>query len=86
MDEILELFEEIYSDDEEDFINIIEMPRNLRNFKVRPNQMEQWSDTEFLNRFRLSKDSVENLLQQIQHLLIHPTQRFAVISIFYTSI
>lgn len=75
--EVLDIFEELISDDEEnlDAINIIENPRSRRVFKPRIDNMNLWLDHEFINRFRISKASVEELLQQIGNHLRRNTNQ-----------
>ncbi|XP_023311821.1 putative nuclease HARBI1 [Anoplophora glabripennis] len=70
--DIAHIFDDILSDEDEDIINIIEAPRQPRNFRVRPSHMECWNDEEFINRFRLSK--VSSLLFFRNHALLPLTQ------------
>lgn len=74
MNDILELLE-VFSTDDEDTIQCIERPRSSR-FKDRAlNHFDEWSDFEFLQRFRLSKKSVNIILRKIGNKIECPTQR-----------
>lgn len=55
------------SDDEDDLdiIDIVENPRRPRMFRPRIENMDIWVDTEFIARFRVSKASVELIVQAI---------------------
>ncbi|XP_031334620.1 putative nuclease HARBI1 [Photinus pyralis] len=68
--------------DDEDFlevINIIGRRRAAKIYRHRDNHFTKWNDKEFLNRFRLSKDSVRFVIDLIQEEISHPTNRnFAV--------
>lgn len=77
MEEIIDLVDQIISDDEDnmDAINIVEAPRRLREFKNRPNHLEDWDDEQFIHRFRLSKMTVEMLFWQIEERLQRPTNQ-----------
>lgn len=62
------------SDEEiEDYINIIH--RRPRIFHDRPNHMNYWDDYDFFNRFRLTKESVQLILGQIEERIRYPTER-----------
>lgn len=55
--------------DDEDFLelfDIIENPRMPRTYKKRPNNFLIWNDTQFLQRFRLSKNTVQMLIDEIR--------------------
>ncbi|KAB0804445.1 hypothetical protein PPYR_01415 [Photinus pyralis] len=75
VEDIYDIFHDLISDDEENFVDLVEAPRNIRTFRVRPNHMEMWNNQEFINRFRISKGSVEILLQEIGQHLEHPTNQ-----------
>lgn len=57
------------TDDEDfaEFINITEenIRRKSRVFRDRPNHFEKWSDDEFFDRFRLTKPTVQDILNQL---------------------
>ncbi|KAJ8968229.1 hypothetical protein NQ314_002397 [Rhamnusium bicolor] len=61
----------ILSDDEDmiDLINIIDHPRAPRQFRNRENQFGKWNDVEFFQRFRVSKDTVNFVLENIQDIM-----------------
>lgn len=73
---------EILTDDE-DILEVIDIlqPRRLRRPKVyqpRTNHFEKWNDTEFLKRFRFSKNAVRFILEQIEDQIALPTERFVI--------
>ncbi|KAJ8936522.1 hypothetical protein NQ318_022610 [Aromia moschata] len=72
----MEQIYEILSDDEDmiGLIIIIDHPRILCQFRNRENQFENWSDVEFFQRFRLSKNTVNFVLQTIQYVIASPTE------------
>lgn len=72
--DILNIFEDLLSDDEE-IVNVIERPRRPRMFRQRRDHFHEWNDMEFINRFRISKDSTLSVLDQIQLQIAHPTNR-----------
>lgn len=54
--------------DDEDFLELIEIeafPRAPRNFRQRENHFLKWSENEFRERFRLSKGTVELIIDEI---------------------
>lgn len=60
-------------EDIEDFENILyRRPYTIRR---RPDHMNFWDDEDFKIRFRLSKNTVNLLVNQIQHLLLYTTNR-----------
>lgn len=66
-------FEDFFDEYDEEIVMYLERSYVVRS---RPNHMEQWSDSEFFNRFRMAKLATQNLLQQIEHLLQHRTNRY----------
>lgn len=53
---------------EDDFVNMAELvafPRRAKVFRKRPDHFQVWRDEEFLNRFRLKKDTVKFILRTI---------------------
>lgn len=44
--------------------------------RERLNHMNMWNDQEFKIRFRLSKETVNNLLEMVQEYLQFPTERY----------
>lgn len=75
LEDFFDVFEELLTDDEDDLINFVEAPRRDRQFRDRPDHFNLWNDQEFVTRFRISKRSVENLLEQIGHFLERPTNQ-----------
>ncbi|KAI4455253.1 hypothetical protein MML48_9g00018364 [Holotrichia oblita] len=66
---------DVNSDDsDEEFAEYI---NNLRPYIVRRriDNMHKWTDEEFFKRFRLTKNSVNELLQRIQHMIVNRTNR-----------
>lgn len=60
--------------------------RRPKVYKERRNYFDILDDVEFFNRFRLTKQTVENILQQINHSIRLPTNRYVqylCIYIFY---
>lgn len=67
-----------YFTDDEDFLNAVDeilQPNNPRNYHDRPNYMEQWDNIEFLQRYRLSKETVSNIADAISADISTVTQR-----------
>lgn len=60
----IENLENILDSDEDN----AEFVRNQRSYNVRQrhNNFDQWNDAEFLDRFRLSKNTILYLLEQIE--------------------
>ena len=42
----------------------------------RPNHMNYWDDHDFFDRFRLTKESVQLILGQIEERIRYPTERY----------
>lgn len=59
--------------DDEDIIEIIN--RRPKVFKVRQNYFEELDDIEFKMRFRLEKQTVMSLCNEIEHLLKFPRKK-----------
>lgn len=49
--------------------------RNEKIFRKRKNYFELFNEDEFLKRFRLKKQTVENVLEEIHHEIKYPTNR-----------
>lgn len=73
-EDIAEIFQDILSDDEE-MIDIIERPRRPKTYRNRVDNFHKWDNIEFLNRFRITKECVTEILVQIEGLIAHPTNR-----------
>lgn len=71
MEELMEDFEIIF-DDEDDFYD------EIRDYNVRRRNehFESWNDNEFFDRFRLSKTTVEGILNLIQNDVKNRTNRY----------
>lgn len=68
------IFSESDSDDDlRDYINILH--RRPYTVRQRPNHFEFWDDEDFRIRFRLSKETVQHILENIEHRLRFPTNR-----------
>lgn len=64
--------------EDEDFlvvVNIIAPVRKNPVFQVRENHFHKWSDKDFLNRFRLPKETVYMVVDLIRDRIAHPTNR-----------
>lgn len=68
---LVEIFQDLVSDDEE-IIAVIERPCRP---KVYRNRINQWDNKEFLNRFRITKESGTKVLEQIEGLIAHTTNQ-----------
>ncbi|CAH1962126.1 unnamed protein product [Acanthoscelides obtectus] len=54
--------------DDEDFlelITILHIPRLPKTYKQRPDNFRIWNDTQFLQRFRLSKSTVRSIIDKV---------------------
>lgn len=56
-----------YSSDEE-----VRRPKIIRH---RPNYFEEYDRLDFFKRFRLTPRTVENVIEEIEGLIAHPTNR-----------
>ncbi|GLV46575.1 uncharacterized protein CBL_20880, partial [Carabus blaptoides fortunei] len=74
MDDINEVLTD--SEDEINFVYNIHEPRRAKILRERKNHFEEWDEIDFLNRFRLSKDTVRRVLEQIKNAISNPTNRF----------
>lgn len=76
MEEILDVFDEIMDDDNdfEDVINIVEPQRDPRVFHVRIG-INDFTEDQFLERFRISKQSAQFILNHIGNLLERNTEQ-----------
>jgi len=77
-------FDDDYSDTEEsneaidDFEHLAELvafPRRAKIIRKRPDHFKVWRDDEFLNRFRLNKDTVKFILRIIESKIVSKTSR-----------
>lgn len=59
--------------DEELHENVLVFQRRPKTIRPRPNHFNIWEDDEFYNRFRLSKNSANMLLELIGPNIQHPT-------------
>lgn len=60
--------QELELTDDEDFLELVELelfPRAVRNFRQRENHFLKWNNDEFVSRFRLSKETVQFIIQEI---------------------
>lgn len=65
-DDINEIFEDLLTDDDEDFIDIVEATRHLRVFRER-SHMLIWSNSKVITRLKVSKQSISNQLTVLEH-------------------
>lgn len=59
--------------DDDDFMELIEIeafPRAPRNFRLRENHFLKWNEEEFRQRFRLSKETVEFIIEEIRDEIV----------------
>lgn len=59
--------------DDEDFLELIQIelfPRKPRTFREKIDHFEKWDESEFRERFRLSKDTVRLILEDINNDLV----------------
>lgn len=64
--------------DDEDFLEfalLIQFPRNRKIIRQRPDHFEKWRDFEFLERFRLSKNTVRFIIDKLRGAISSPTNR-----------
>ncbi|KAF5308280.1 hypothetical protein FQR65_LT06273 [Abscondita terminalis] len=64
--------------DDEDFLelyDIVEHPREPQVFRVREDHFTKWNDTEFRQRFRLSKEVVRFVTEEISEMISSQTDR-----------
>ncbi|XP_018578523.1 uncharacterized protein LOC108916714 [Anoplophora glabripennis] len=78
MEELLEILS-----DEEDFlqlVNIIAHPRAPKTYRNRQNHFEIWNENEFIKRFRLSKNAVRFIIENIENQISSHTDRNHAVS------
>lgn len=68
IDDILEI-------EEAEIINIINPEYRQYIVRERPDHLNIWNDSEFFNRFRLSKETVLAILELIEEEIRHKTNR-----------
>lgn len=54
---------------------LVAFPRQAKVIRERPDHFQTWRDDEFLQRFRLSKNTVKFLLDVIETKIALPTDR-----------
>ena len=62
--DVINIFE---SDDDDDFEFVERRPYTIKN---KLDNFPRWDSTEFFERYRLKKDTVLDLLQEIEHRLL----------------
>ncbi|XP_017768198.1 PREDICTED: putative nuclease HARBI1 isoform X2 [Nicrophorus vespilloides] len=67
-----DLDEEVYDEEEELYHMYFRQPNTI---KPRMDNLENWSDAEFYEKFRFTKHTVVGLLEQIKNKLIHKTNK-----------
>lgn len=60
--------------DLEDYVNVV--LRRPRTLHQRPDHINYWDDLDFFNRFRLTKNTVQILVNEIQEQIRYPTERY----------
>ena len=68
------------SDDEQviNFVVRLGRIRKVPRIQIRKDHFNYWDDQEFYCRFRLSKESVTNLLHSIHDVIKHPTNWYKI--------
>ena len=71
--------------DDEDFVEAVEILINARRqqkkYRNRINHFVVWNDDEFIQRFRLSKQGVRFVINQVEAQIISPTIWFVPFSL-----
>lgn len=70
--------------DDEDFLELIHHvlhPRAPKVYRERPNHFNKWNDKEFKSRFRLEKQVVAFIIDQISEEISSPTDKYVLKSI-----
>lgn len=62
-------------DDFEHLAELVAFPRRVKIIRKRPDHFKVWRDDEFLNRFRLNKDTVKFILRIIESKIVSQTNR-----------
>jgi len=62
-------------DDFDHLAELVAFPRRAKIIRKRPDHFKVWRDDEFLNRFRLNKDTVKFLLRIIEPKITSQTSR-----------
>ncbi|XP_031333815.1 putative nuclease HARBI1 [Photinus pyralis] len=69
------------SDSDEELVNYVNiLYRRPYVVRQRPDHLQFWDDVDFINRFRLSKETVQELLVNIENIIRFPTNRNHVIT------
>lgn len=63
--------------DDEDFLGLVNAmnARRPRTFRERPDQFTRWTDNEFLQRFRLTKNTVANIIESVSPAISSTSRR-----------
>jgi hypothetical protein len=70
--------------DDEDFFELYQLvqhPRERQVYRVRENHFTKWRDVEFKERFRLSKEVVQFVIEEVSEIISSQTERY---KIFYS--
>lgn len=62
---------------------LVGFPRKAKVIRDRPDHFQTWRDHEFLQRFRLSKNTVKFILDVIETKISSPTNRFVITNFVY---
>lgn len=71
----MEVFNEIEDILDNELINLVNPQRKAYTVPFREDNIDKWTDNEFLQRYRLSKNTVLRLLENIKERLQHRTDR-----------
>lgn len=64
-------FEELLDNDLVEIVNFVNPERREYTVRPRADNMEMWDETEFVRRYRISKDSARQVLVAIEERLQH---------------
>lgn len=56
--------------------DLVAFPRQAKVLRERPDHFQAWRDNDFLQRFRLNKNTVKFILDVIETKIASPTDRF----------
>lgn len=70
-------FNEVITDDEDflDLVGAVMHPKMPRTFRERPDHFTKWTENEFLQRFRLTKNTVAYISECIFPAISSPSRR-----------
>lgn len=69
-------FEELFEQDLVEIVELVNPDRHVYTVRPRTDHLNNWDESEFIRRFRLSKHSVQQILGQIEETISHRTNRY----------